>query len=296
MNNVYSKRKSAQQIIRLLWLPILLLSLVIHGCEIVPVQEVNVSWNEDDELIVHYIDVGQGDATLLQGPDFTVLIDTGRHDQNEVVPYLQQVKIEAIDLLIGTHPHADHIGQIPQVLQAFPVYEVWMSGDDHTSKTFERAIDAILRSDANYVEPRRGETYEIGSLTIEVLHPEDIDGNLNEGSIAARFIYGNIVFLFTGDAERRSELEMLKEVKNLKAHIFHLGHHGSSTSNTPEFLDAIQPETVIYSAGIDNDYGHPHDEVIEELQNRKIPIYGTDQHGTILVITDGLNYRIETER
>jgi competence protein ComEC len=101
--------------------------------------------------------VGQGDSTLLAGPDFTILIDAGRHDRNDVVPHLEQIGISAIDLLVGTYPHADHIGQFPQVLQRFPVTEVWMSGDSHTSLTFERALDAILASGAAYHEPRAHE-------------------------------------------------------------------------------------------------------------------------------------------
>jgi competence protein ComEC len=116
---------------------------------------------EGDTLIVHFIDVGQGDATLFAGPDFTILVDAGRHDRNDVVPYLQSVGVESIDLLVGTHPHADHIGQFPEVLNAFPVNEVWMSGDSHTTRTFERALDAILASDTGYHEPRAGEVYAV---------------------------------------------------------------------------------------------------------------------------------------
>jgi len=247
-------------------------------------------------MIVHYIDVGQGDATLLQGPDFTILIDAGRHTQNDVVSYLKSVGINELDLIVGTHPHADHIGQIDKVIKEISVKEVWMSGDPHTSQTFERVLDAILSSDANYVEPRAGEVYDIGSLRIEVVNPDKINGNLHEGSISLRAVYGEVRFMFTGDAEKQTEEAMLNRNYDLKSDIFQLGHHGSSTSNTKAFLDVVQPKVAIYSAGSGNSYGHPHDEVIQRLKDMKITIYGTNTHGTIKVTTDGKTYNVSTAK
>lgn len=251
---------------------------------------------DSGEMIVHYIDVGQGDATLLQGPDFNILIDTGRHDRDEVVPYLEAAGVESLDLLVGTHPHADHIGQMDKVLQSFEVKEVWMSGEEASSQTFGRILDAILASEASYAEPRAGENYQIGSLGIEVIHPEQLIGDLNEGSISMRMTYGQVSFLFTGDAEHRAEQSMLERNHNLSAHIFHLGHHGSSTSNTLEFVERVNPELAIYSAAMDSPYGHPHDEVVALMQELEIPMYGTAVHGHIIVTTDGTTYAIETQK
>jgi beta-lactamase superfamily II metal-dependent hydrolase len=248
------------------------------------------------KLIVHYIDVGQGDATLLQGPDFTVLIDAGRHDRSEVVPYLKSAGIVEIDLLVGTHPHADHIGQMDKVLQEFPVREVWMSGGTATTRTFERVLDAILASDANYHEPRAGEKYQIGSLKIEVLHPVELTGNLNDDSISLRIQYGEIAFIFTGDVEKKGEQAMVDSKQNLQGHILQLGHHGSNTSSIPAFLKAVGPEAAIYSAGKGNPYGHPHREVIKRLERLRIKVYGTDINGTIKVMTDGNFYEIITAK
>ena len=250
----------------------------------------------EGDLLVHYIDVGQGDATLLQGPDFTVLIDAGRHDRNDVVPYLKSMNVKSIDLLILTHPHADHIGQAVNVLKSFKVDEVWMSGSEHTSITYEELIDTLLESDVNYNEPRAGERYKIGSLDIEVLHPDRLIGDFNEDSIAIRAIYGNVKFVFTGDAEKRGEETMVKSGRDLRADILHLGHHGSNTSSTEAFLKAVDPDVAIYSAGKDNPYGHPHQEVIQRLFDLKIKVYGTDVHGTIIVKTDGKTYDISTEK
>lgn len=248
------------------------------------------------ELSVHYIDVDQGDSTLLLGSDFTILIDTGRHDRNDVVPYLKSVGITEIDLVVGTHPHSDHIGQLEKVINEFPVKEVWLDGNSHTSNTFERLIDAILESGASYHEPRAGENFTIGSAFIEVIHPKELTGNLNNDSVSMRVAYGDISFLFTGDTEKESEQEILNRSHNIQAQIFQLGHHGSSTSNNQPFLDSVKPEIAIYSAGKDNSYGHPHDEIIDRLKAMDIPVYGTDVHGNIIVTTDGKTYDIKTKK
>lgn len=248
--------------------------------------------SEKKLLRVHFMDVGQGDATLLQGPDFTILIDAGRHDRNDVVPYLIKQNVQKIDLLIGTHPHADHIGQFPQVLDNFQVNEVWMSGDLHTTLTFERALDAIERTNAKYNEPRAGELYNIGSALLEVVHPTDVDGSLNDGSIVIKLNYIDINILFTGDAEVWAEQQMLTGGFNLDSHILKLGHHGSNTSSTQDFLNLVNPELAIYSAALGNRYGHPSNEVIRRLKNMDIVVLGTDKDGTIVIETDGESYSV----
>jgi len=248
-----------------------------------------------EEALVYFFDVGQADATLFLGPDFTVLIDAGDYRRNDVVPHLDSVGVTELDLLIGTHPHADHIGQFPQVLESFPVGEVWMSGDLHTTRTFERAIDAILASDADYHEPRAGEVFEFGTLLIEVLNPHQITGDFHEGSISVRMTYGELSFVFTGDAETHTEQAMIDRGHNLEAQVLHLGHHGSRTSSGSAFLDAVSPDIAIYSAGEGNQYGHPHVEVVERVAAMGISLYGTDIHGTVVVVTDGVTYSVEGE-
>lgn len=245
-----------------------------------------------DTLTAYFLDVGQGDSTLLIGPGFTILIDAGRHNASDVVPYLEQLGVEAIDLLIGTHPHADHIGQIDRVLQRFPVTEVWLSGDTTTTLTFARVLDAIDASEAGYHEPRAGEVYQIGSARVEVVNPSHLTGELHEGSIAVRILFGAVVFLFTGDAEAQTEQAMISRGQDLRAHVLQLGHHGSRTSSTLPFLQAVQPEIAIWSAGEGNSYGHPHDEVINRLAELNVPTYGTAIHGTIVVTTDGQSYEV----
>ncbi|SDQ19689.1 MBL fold metallo-hydrolase [Virgibacillus salinus] len=255
--------------------------------------------NSLSDLKVHYIDVGQADATLFQyksnGEQYTILFDTGDWQGNEVANYLLAQGVSSIDVLIVSHADADHSGQLADVMNTFDVGEVWMSGNESSSQTFQQGMKAVLASDADYDEPRTGDTFEIGTMDITVLHPSSISGNTNEESISAKFTYGDMSFLFTGDADRDSEMEMVNSGNNVNADIVQLGHHGSNTSSSPAFIDAVSPEIAIYSAGADNQYGHPHAEVISLIQNAGIKLYGTDVHGTIVVTTDGKDYTIQTK-
>ncbi|MBR7554744.1 MBL fold metallo-hydrolase [Allobacillus sp. GCM10007491] len=260
----------------------------------------NSTANPEGKLTVHYIDVGQGDATLLQAVEgeetFNLLIDAGDWTGDEVVPYLKSQSVESLDVVIGTHIHADHIGQLDEVIQKFPVDEVWMTGNVHTTSAFEDVLTAIEQSEASYVEPRSGEEFEIGPFLVEVYHPTELSGDFNDDSISTRVTYGDVRFLFTGDAEAGAEEEMLANGFDLDADIFQLGHHGSSTSNTPAFVQAVDPEVAIYSAGLDNDYGHPHYETVELMNKMGIDLYGTEAHGTIVVESNGERFSVQPER
>lgn len=278
-------------------LPLLIIctyTILLAGC-FLESEEVKQPAIPGENLIVYYLDVGQGDATLFVGPDFTILIDAGRHDRNDLVPYLESLGVKQLDLIVGTHPHADHIGQISQIIDNLEVQEVWLSGDIHTTKTFERMLDSILTKEISYHEPRTGEQFELGSLSLEILNPTHLTGDFHEGGIALRATYGEVSFLFTGDIEKQTEEAMLNRGEPVQATIFQLGHHGSSTSNTEEFLKSVKPDLVIYSAEKGNSYGHPHREVLELLEELEIPVYGTDNHGTIRVVTDGKEYSLELD-
>lgn len=248
-----------------------------------------------DDLYVYYLDVGQAEATLLMGPDFTILIDAGDRGKNDVIEYLQKLNIETLDLFILTHPHADHIGQAAQTLETFRVEEVWMSGFEHYTMLYEEVLDAILEADVDYWEPRTGEVFGFGQLRLEALNPAQIGSNLHASNIMVRAVYGDIAFLFTGDAEVRTERDMIQAGLELQAQILVLGHHGSRTSSSLDFLIAVDPEVAIYSAGLGNSFGHPHAEVVDRLKILEVPLYGTDRNGTIIIQTDGTRYSIYSE-
>lgn len=289
-------------------LGLLLLSLILAGClgETATKQETGGAAAGSEKaaeteksgsgLTAHFIDVGQGDATFIEFDGYTLLIDTGNWNGEETVRYLEDQGIEKLDIVVGTHPDADHIGQLDQVIERFDVKEVWMSGNSSTSSVFIRALEAIETKEVDYYEPRAGETFDIGQLQIEVLHPKEVTGKTNEESVSLKLTYGEIDFIFTGDAGVKEEQEMIDRGTDLDAEILQMGHHGSNTSTGAAFLEAVSPEVAIYSAGVDNSYGHPHAEVLAAVENAGAKIYGTDVNGTIRIETDGTSYEIMADQ
>lgn len=232
---------------------------------------------------------------MIVAPDATVLIDTGRHDRSDVVPMIRALGVEAIDVVAITHGHADHIGQLDQVLGSVEVGEVWMSGTPHTTQTFDRAITAIEGSTAGYEEPRAGDTTTVGSLTIAVLNPVGLSGDLDADMLVMQVSYGAVSFLFTGDLQGAGEAGVVaRHGGELASTIYAVAHHGSNTSSSSALLAAVQPEVAVYSASATNQYGHPHAEVINRLTAAGVDIYGTALHGTVTVTTNGVTFRVST--
>lgn len=261
-------------------------------------EEENKSSKNLENLKAHFINVGQADASFIEfeaeGETYNILIDAGDWNRNDAVNYLQHLGISHIDLAVGTHPHADHIGQLDEVIENFSVDEVWMSGDSATSQVFDRVLTAIDNNNVNYHEPRAGETYDMGPLQIDVVHPASVSGDLNNGSIVMKLIYGNIALLFTGDAEKEAESSMISRGENLSAEVLKVGHHGSDTSSTQQFVESVNPEVAIISASENNQYGHPSEAVVDRYKNLGVDLYATKDHGTVIVETDGLSYDVTT--
>lgn len=254
----------------------------------------------DPTMTVHFIDVGQADASLAQftdeeGKPYTLLIDTGNWNATDVVSYLQSKQITSIDVIAITHPHADHIGQLDKIIETFDVAEVWMNGEIVNSEIFDKALAAIEAHGIDYYEPEAGDIFDIGPVEVTVLHPDTLSSNTNDNSLALRLQFGDISFLFTGDGEEKAEQEMLAGDGELKSTVLHLGHHGSDTSTTVPFLHAVNPEIAIYSAGRENQYNHPHEDIVDRIRSEEILLYGTDTQGTIRVVTDGTQYAVQTD-
>ena len=247
-------------------------------------------------LAVHYIDVGQGSSAYLEWDGYSMLIDAGDWNASDVLAYLDKLEVENIDIAVGTHPDADHIGQLGRVIETYDVGEVWMSGNSSSSNTFIRTLEAIDKAETSYEEPRRGDVYDIGSLEIEVLHPGQLSGDSNRDSLSFRISYGETSFIFTGDADIQAEQEMIDSGLELEADVLLMGHHGSNTSTGQAFLQTVQPDVAIYSAGEGNSYGHPYAEVLAAAENAGADVYGTDVNGTIIVETDGQEFSVETTR
>ena len=246
---------------------------------------------------VHFIDVGQGDSIYIRTPSQDILIDAGERGDT-VVDYLKGQNVDDLELVIGTHPHSDHIGGLVDVLEEIPTEEVVDPGVVTTSKTYEDYLTLIDARDITFTEGRAGmkRTFEDGTV-LEIFSPASPDeDDLNEASVVAKLTYGKISFLFTGDAGTKSEKEMLKSGYPLKSTVLKAGHHGSSTSTSDDFLEAVSPEAAVIPCGAGNSYGHPHKETLEKLEAADIDIYRTDIMGTIVAETDGKTYEITTER
>lgn len=261
-------------------------------------QEVNSSL---EELVgvakVHFIDVGQGDAILIQAGDLAMLIDAGENNQgNTVIKYLEDLDIHHLDYVIGTHPHSDHIGGLDDVINSISISKIIMPNAVHTTRTFEDVIEAIDTKNLRITKAVVGDTYKLGSGSFTIVAPSsDKYDNLNNYSVGIRFTYGDTSFLMAGDAEILSEKEMLDHGLVLSADVLKMNHHGSAFSSYDPFLDAVQPKYAVFTVGAENDYGHPHKEVLKKLKDREIPIFRTDQQQTIVFSTDGTSIQVNTD-
>jgi beta-lactamase superfamily II metal-dependent hydrolase len=245
-------------------------------------------------LRFRFVNVGQGDATLIQTPGGKNILIDGGETGSGIVQYLQGLGIQRIDLMIATHPHSDHIGGLVQVLEAFPVAKVVTNGQPHTTLVYERFLDGIITAQAEYVEVRRGDIISIDGLNLDVLHPvAPTDSDLNENSLVLKFTYNQTTFLLMGDAEATAEASLLSSGLSLKADILKVGHHGSTSSSTQSFLKAVSPKLAIYSAGVNNQYNHPAPQTIASLASVGATILGTDQTGTIALTVEQSGYSFD---
>lgn len=257
--------------------------------------ETSVPTDTIDELKVHFIDVGQGDAILIDLGETEVLIDGGDKSSG-VVAYLDDFVDGALGLIVATHPHADYIGGLIGVLDAFEVDEIWLNGDTSTSETYSQFMSAVNSEGAQVYEARRGDTIEAGELIFNVLNPASLNDTTNNNSIVLSLSYGENDFLFMGDAEKEAEASMLAAGVVQDIDVLKVGHHGSKTASSSNFLNAAKPEIAIYMAGTGNSYGHPHQETIDALTQISAEIYGTDICGTIVVTSDGESYTFQSEK
>jgi len=239
-------------------------------------------------LYVHFIDVGQGDCTLIDYGDIEVVIDSGKNG-SDVVPYIDTYTEGVLDLVIATHADADHIGDMDDIFDAFDVDTVIDNTDTKTTQTYLRYVQSIEdEPDVVHLQPVRGDVFTVGGLVFQVLNPEEgSTDDYNENSIVVLLKFGAVSIYLTGDAEEIAEGEMVDAFDLPKAHFLKAGHHGSKTSSSKEFLDEIQPDNVIYSCGVDNSYGHPHPEAISRWEEYGANWLGTDTKGTIVLATDG---------
>lgn len=245
-----------------------------------------------NQLKVHYIDVGQGDSILIEIPDsYSMLIDGGpKSEANKLVSYLNKLGINKINYAVSTHPHSDHIGGLLTVLNDFEVEKIIDSGKIHTSQTYEDYLTLIDTKNIPYKLGRKDDKFYLGEAEFTVLHPNNTELDINNSSIVLLMKYGKTRFLFMGDAEGEAEKEILSSNNSIRAHFLKVGHHGSNTSTSKDFLEKVSPQVAIIMCGLDNSYGHPHIETINKLIDKDIKVYRTDKNGTIILTTDGKSF------
>ena len=277
------------------------------GTDDIPETAVNNFIAKDADLQIHFIDVGQGDCSLVIWEDSAMLIDCGeRENSDSVLKYLKKQGVEKLDYIIATHPHSDHIGGMGDIISALDVDKVIApkvrSDLTPTSKSYERFIQSLRDKGQKLTAAKPGTTYTFETAgekkppSFEVLAPVSDYDDLNNYSVVIRLDYGSTSYLFTGDAESKAEKGILKSGADVDADVLKMGHHGSSTSSSDDFLKAVSPDICIIQCGVGNSYGHPHKETIEKIEDMGAKWYSNDRNGNIIVYSDGESIQVRTEK
>ncbi len=257
--------------------------------------EQNTINESSDNLFAYFIDVGQGNSTLIVNDGDVMLIDAGEYSEvDNVVTLLEELNITEIDYIVATHPHSDHIGGFNRILEEYKVNNVLMPKAIHTTKTYEDFVKLVIEKDIEVIVPKVLDEYAIGDAYFTVIAPNSSEyEDLNDYSIAGILTHNEVDIMLTGDMTILSEKEVLDTGINIDSEILQVAHHGSKTSNSSDFLSAVTPITLIMSVGKDNSYNLPNKDILARLNKFDIPLYRTDLLGTIELISDGENYIVK---
>ncbi|MBQ5641035.1 MAG: MBL fold metallo-hydrolase [Ruminococcus sp.] len=251
--------------------------------------------NSESKLIVHFLDVGQGDSIFIELPNGkTMLVDAGENYHGQgIIDYVQTIGYHKLDYVVATHPHEDHIGSMPYIVRNFEIGSIYMPDVTANTATFESLLKAIKAKGLRVKNGRTGvHIIKDGELTADIIAPDKPDeSNLNNSSIVLLLTFGNVSYLLTGDAETK-ELNAIRA--DMHATVLKAGHHGSKTSTTQTLLKKISPSVTVISCGKNNDYGHPHAEVLKMLKSVNSSVYRTDRDQTVIVTTDGSSLTVST--
>ncbi|MBU3101745.1 MULTISPECIES: ComEC/Rec2 family competence protein [Clostridium] len=251
---------------------------------------IKTSLDLENNMVTHFIDVGQGDCTLIQVNNKNLLIDSGTSDSKQkLIRYLKKNNITKLDYIVATHPHEDHIGGMASVIKNFEIGEFYAPKAITSTQTFNDMIDALRAKNLKIKIATPNTSLNLGpNATCFMLSPNKTTyDNLNNYSCALKISYKNSIYLFTGDIETQAEQELIANDYDLSAQVLKVAHHGSKTSSSKEFLAKVSPKIAVISCGINNDYGHPNRETLDRLKRLNTIVYRTDISKTIVLISDG---------
>ena len=253
---------------------------------------------ETPPFTVHFIDVGQADAALVLCDDEAMLIDGGNAaDSSLIYSYLEKLSIDHLEYIVCTHPHEDHVGGLAGALNYATVDTALSPVTSYDSKAFESFVKYLDEQEVSITVPSAGDTFTLGSARVEVLGPiDDSAAEPNNLSIVLRVVYGDTAFLFTGDAEREEEQDIVDAGYFLQSTVLKVGHHGSANATTYPFLREIIPAYAVISVGADNAYGHPTEDTLSRLRDAEVEVYRTDMQGDVICTSDGETVSFSVER
>ena len=248
-----------------------------------------------DKMYVSFIDVGQGNCTLLRCGGKAILVDSGEVGAAQtVINYIKNLGIDELNCVLVTHPHTDHMGAMTKILYEFKIDDLIMPEIPEeiipTNKTYEKFLTAVSDNAGNVIAAKPGETYSYGEMTLEIFAPLRDYDNLNDMSAVSRISYGDTSVMFTGDATTTVEKDLLKKNIDYSATVLNVGHHGSKTSSSEAWLRAVNPKYAVICCGVNNDYGHPHSVITKRLEEFGIEYFETDLLGTIVFESDSKNF------
>lgn len=248
-----------------------------------------------DKMYVSFIDVGQGNCTLLRCGGKAILVDSGEVGAAQtVINYIKNLGIDELNCVLVTHPHTDHMGAMTKILYEFKIDDLIMPEIPEeiipTNKTYEKFLNAVSDNAGNVIAAKPGETYSYGEMTLEIFAPLRDYDNLNDMSAVSRISYGDTSVMFTGDATTTVEKDLLKKNIDYSATVLNVGHHGSKTSSSEAWLRAVNPKYAVICCGENNDYGHPHSVITKRLEKLGIEYFETDLLGTIVFESDSKNF------
>lgn len=240
-------------------------------------------------LEVHFIDVGQGDATLIKSGDSAMLIDAGENDKGTLVQnYLKNQGVKSLDYLIVTHPDSDHAGGADVIITKYDIDTVIYPNCEKDTQTWQDVVKAMDYKRYKVTEPVVGDTYKLGDAEFTIIAPNDDDyEESNNYSVGILLKHGDKIFVFTGDAEEDAEHDILDNHINIAADVLQVGHHGSKSSSTVGFVKKINPEYAVISCAENNEYGHPHAATLNTLRINKVKLFRTDEQGSLVATSDG---------